>query len=315
MQLSFSYIKVFLRWMVVGGTLFFLAKAFSDHWAEVKSTTLQPWGFSWIVIALCLTLLGHTWAGYVWGLILHSLNQKAQAGWAIQVYLRTNIAKYLPGNVWHYYGRISAAKNKNISFSAATMSVIIESLLMATSALLIALIGSQSLWSELPPAIQKASLIAILGLGVGLLAVHPSFFNWVMKRGRKIKSTFTKEANAEDSFAIAHYPFRPLLGELIFLGLRATGFIFTVLAFHPLPLSQLPLVYTVFSLAWFLGLVVPGAPGGIGVFESAALTLLKPVLPGGVILSSVALYRLISISAEAIGAGLATLSANGYSKR
>jgi glycosyltransferase 2 family protein len=307
MQLNFSHIKVFLRWMIVGGTLFFLVKAFSDHWADVKNTSLQPGGLIWLLLALSLTLLGHVWAGYVWGLILRSLNQKAHAFWAIRVYLRTNIAKYLPGNVWHYYGRISAAKSQNIAFSAATMSVIIESLLMATAALLIALIGSQSLWSELPPSIQKASLIGMGALGIGLLAVHPAIFNWVMQRGRQIKTNLRKAATSEESFAIAHYPMRPLLGELIFLGLRATGFSLTLLAFRPLQLHQLPLIYTAFSLAWFLGLVVPGAPGGIGVFESAALALLKPVLPDGVILSSVALYRVISITAEAIGAGLASV--------
>ena len=59
-----------------------------------------------------------------------------------------------------------------------------------------------------------------------------------------------------------------------------------------------------FSIAWLLGLVVPGAPGGIGVFEAVAIALLGNQLPTGLLISSVALYRLISTLAEALGAGL-----------
>jgi len=52
----------------------------------------------------------------------------------VQIYLQTNIAKYLPGNVWHYYGRISAAVKAGVSGSAATLSVLLEPLLMAAAA-------------------------------------------------------------------------------------------------------------------------------------------------------------------------------------
>lgn len=313
MPLDLSRLKFFLRWLIVGGTLFFLAQALITHWAEVKNITLQPGGILYITLALLIILLGHTWAGYVWGLILISLNQKNRPFWAIRVYLRTNIAKYLPGNVWHYYGRISAAKAENISFSAATVSVIIESLLMATSALLIAMFGSQTFWAILPDRIKQASIFGLFGLCAGLLVIHPLVFNAVIKRGQQLqakitrKSPSTSNAPASQGFVIHRYPLRPFLGEFIFLSIRATGFIWVVMAFHSLSFQQLPLVYTAFSLAWFLGLIVPGAPGGIGVFESAALAMLQPILPSGIILSSVALYRVISIIAEATGAGLVWL--------
>ncbi|MBE9139168.1 UPF0104 family protein, partial [Nodosilinea sp. LEGE 07088] len=62
-----------------------------------------------------------------------------------------------------------------------------------------------------------------------------------------------------------------------------------------------------FSLAWLAGLVIPGAPGGMGVFEAIAVTLLQDTLSMGVVLSAVALYRLVGTVAEAAGAGLAIL--------
>jgi len=70
----------------------------------------------------------------VWTWILYELNQPVSSSQFIQIYLKTNIAKYLPGNVWHYYGRITAAKTAGVSGSAATLSVLLEPLLMAAAA-------------------------------------------------------------------------------------------------------------------------------------------------------------------------------------
>ncbi len=107
---------------------------------------------------------------------------------------------------------------------------------------------------------------------------------------------------------VQHYPLLPLLGELGFLGLRGTGFFFTWLAISPLNPSQIPQLYTAFSFAWLLGLLIPGAPGGLGVFEATAIALLDRHFSAGVILSVVALFRFVSILAEATVAGIATLS-------
>jgi hypothetical protein len=62
-----------------------------------------------------------------------------------------------------------------------------------------------------------------------------------------------------------------------------------------------------FSLGWLLGLVVPGAPGGLGVFEATVLAVLTPRFPAAIVLGGVALYRLNSTLAELLAAGLAVL--------
>jgi uncharacterized membrane protein YbhN (UPF0104 family) len=62
-----------------------------------------------------------------------------------------------------------------------------------------------------------------------------------------------------------------------------------------------------FSLGWLLGLVIPGAPGGLGVFEATVLAVLTPQFPAAIVLGVVALYRLNSTLAEVLAAGLAVL--------
>jgi len=61
-------------------------------------------------------------------------------------------------------------------------------------------------------------------------------------------------------------------------------------------LSQSTLV--IFSLSWSLGLVVPTAPGGVGVFEACLLFLVGRNIPQNAILVSLIYFRVISTSAD-----------------
>ncbi|MHC5733058.1 MAG: UPF0104 family protein, partial [Nostoc sp.] len=89
-------------------------KALKEHWLEVTAIRIEPVGWAIIAIATGVTLLAHIWAGWVWTWVFQQFNQFVNTSLFIQVYLKTNIAKYLPGNVWHYYGRIMAAKGAGV---------------------------------------------------------------------------------------------------------------------------------------------------------------------------------------------------------
>ena len=282
-------LKPYLRWLILGATLFFLLQVLRRHAQEVAAIRLDRSALTMLAIALFVTIVAHIWAGCVWSWILQDLKQPASPSWGIKTYLKTNIGKYLPGNVWHFYGRISAAKGVGIPIAAATLSVLMEPLLMATAALVIALVGNVTHWGW-----------SLLSLAIGLAIVHPRCLNPLLVRLQRSKGT-------AEHWQLQSYPLRPFLGELVFLLLRGMGFLLTLLALTRFDPVQIPRLLGAFSWAWLLGLVIPGAPGGLGVFEATAIALLNGVLPTAVILSLVALYRLISVLAEAIGAGAAWL--------
>ncbi len=301
MKKIWSSVKPYLRWVILGGTLFFLIKAFKDNWQDVAAIRLNSNAWIILFVAFSITILAHTWAGLVWGWILQSFNQPVQYRWVLPIYLKTNIAKYLPGNVWHYYGRILAVTKAGGSLEAATVSVLLEPLLMVAAALLVALTGSSFGWVNIKGNLEVFGL-QILSLGIVCLAIHPRVLNPVLQLLSRLKG---KSSNPD--FQLEHYPLLPLLGELVFLGLRGTGFIVTFVALTSVNPNQILLLFTAFSVAWVLGLVIP-TPGGLGVFETTALTLLNPYFSTGIILSVVALFRLISIMAEVVGACLGFLS-------
>ncbi len=295
-------LKPLFRWLILGGTLFFLAKVLKDNWQEVVAIRVTAAGWAYLAIALGLTLFAHISGGWVWSRTLYELRQPVNPIWVMQAYLKTNIAKYLPGNVWHYYGRVNAAKNAGASLKVAALSVLLEPLLMLAAALLVTLLCSQQILAQygaIALVLQTSALLFILA------AVHPYCLNPLLQLASKLKQK--GEEASTSAQIIDHYPLVPLLGELGFVLLRASGFLATFLAISAIAPADVPLLISAFSLAWLLGLVVPGAPGGVGVFEATAIALLGSQYSPAILLSVVALYRLVSVLAETAGAGLAWL--------
>ena len=54
----------------------------------------------------------------------------------------------------------------------------------------------------------------------------------------------------------------------------------------------------IFYLSWSVGLVVPTAPGGVGVFEASFLLFVGKNIPQNVIFVSLIYFRLISTFAD-----------------
>lgn len=306
MKSLLSIIKPYLRWVIVGGTLFFLLKSFKDHWKEVAHVQITSQGWLCLFLALLVTTIAHFLSGSVWIFTLKTLKHSIKPTWGLQIYLKTNIAKYLPGNVWHFYGRIVALKNQGVSLSVASLSVVLEPLLVAASAFLITLIGlsTGTISLQAIPLNEWVRGLLFLILGGVFVAIHPMMLNPLLKIVKRLKM----KEDESVAIKIDAYPWLPLISSLGFLFLRAVGFTLTIFAFIPVDWTQVPLLFSVFSLAWLLGLIIPGAPGGVGIFETIALIFLKPVFATGLLLSALAVFRVISISAEVSGAGLAVVS-------
>ncbi len=286
------------RWVIFGSTVFFLVHALGTHWQEFQNTHLQPASWRQVLLALGFTLGAHSWAGWVWQLTLQQLGYRVPVLWAIRVYLKTNSAKYLPGNIWHFYGRVRAVQRTGASLGLGVVSVLLEPLLMALAALGWGSLGSPSPWQQLSWA----------GLGVGLMLIHPRFLNPLLLFWSRAKAKLLAQEAGLEVVKLQRYPWALIAGEGVFLTLRGTAFALALAVFTPVALWDLPWAYSGFALAWLVGLIVPGAPAGLGVFELTAVVLLSGLCPFNDLLSAILCYRFISIVAEALGASWAWIT-------
>lgn len=289
--------KPYLRWFILALTLGFILHTLRLNWQQVLTLRFGHYAIAQLLLALGFTLSAHIWSGWVWYGILRLLNAPIAPSPAVIAYLTTNLSKYLPGNVWHYVGRIQFLRSSGTPTGVAITGVVLEPLLMAVAALAIVLITLPS------TVLQIGILVAVL------IAVHPKILNPLLKRlaTAKLKQSEVATESIPPIPELNQYPIRPLLGELGFVILRGLGFLLCFAALSSLGMQDVWTLMGAFSLAWLLGLIVPGAPGGLGVFEATALAVLTPQFPAAIVLGVVALYRLNGTLAEVLGAGLAIL--------
>jgi uncharacterized membrane protein YbhN (UPF0104 family) len=303
----FQPLKPWLKWLILGATIAFLGDQLRRYGAEMLTLPLTASSYAHFGLALGITIAAHLWAGVAWGWILAYLNYPQPHFWSMGVYLRTNIAKYLPGNIWHFVSRVRDSQAQEIPLGISVLSVVLEAFLMMAAASILAL------GSSLPWFLRGSGIVIVLSL------LHPYCLSPILQRLERSKRQQLQEnlavrsatdgnppGNPFDSLSAPplHYPWQPLGGELLFVLLRSIGFLTIVLALHPLAWDRWGSLISGFSVAWVLGLVIPGAPGGLGVFEATAILLLEGFLPASVVLATVTIYRVMSTLAEAIGAGL-----------
>ena len=294
-------VKKFFRWLILGITFFFIIATFKNNWREVIGVKFT--NFTWLMLGLSLFLniIAHTFSAWVWTWILAIFQTKLQGLKAIKIYLITNISKYLPGNIWHFFGRVKAIQDEGDNLAVATVSVVIEPLLMAIAALLITVMSASIgiIEVKFSPIIFLLQLIIIIIILVG---INPKIINPILSKLAKSKSS-------NNSAKLTKYPLLPLLGEIVFLLLRGFAFLLILLAFISVKMSLIFQILSGFSFAWLLGLIVPGAPGGIGIFEATIIaTFNQSFLPPQIVLIVIALFRINSILGELIAAFIAFIA-------
>lgn len=352
-------VKSFLRWAILACTLAFIVREVVQHGQAVAALRLTHKGALLLGWAGLVTLAAHLWAGWVWHWLLQLWQQPGRGRWAMRVYMHTNLHKYLPGNIWHFYGRLRAVQGAGGSLRGAAASVAAEPLLMAVAA-----VGIGAVMSAVANGLSAKTTLTfepyhwgggwvwmggLFGLwAIALTLLHPRLLNPRLRQMSKLKlnkltdtlrsshkpgkspiksvemlvtdgptGSVATAATApiasavkievgtsaeEKMLQLNGYPLKPLLGEMGFVLVRSLGFVLTVMALAPVGATDLPTLVAGFSLAWVAGLVVPGAPGGIGVFETVAIALLNGLFSPALILGSVACYRLVSTLAEVAGA-------------
>jgi glycosyltransferase 2 family protein len=287
-----KYLNTFFRWGIFVAAVFSLGKAVSTHWQELKTLHLLQIAWVYIGLALLFAIVEQLWAALTWGWILQSLRQSVSRRWALVVFLKHAPARYLPGSIWHLYGRIRAAQHKGIALELATLSVILQPMLVMAAACGLSLSGASD------PKLKGLGLLAIL------LTLHPRVLNLFWQLGRYLRGQPTQ------GIGIQHYPLRLMLSAGMFMVLRGFTFLMIVLAFTPLPWAALRPVVSGFGFAWLLSLVIP-SPAGLGVFEASALTILDDFITPALLLGAVAVYRLVLILAELATASGAWMLSEG----
>ena len=278
-------------------TLGFVGWALAGHAAGLRSLAISAQGWWWLVLALGLSWLSLVVNAGAWKVLVGWLGHGTGSTPLVPLYLSSNLLKYLPGGVWHFLQRVRAL-GPSIGTGPALVSVLLEPMLMAVAALLWVPFGG---WQN----------------GLALVAPLPALLllpRWREPLLCRLERSRLRQLNrSEPDLASLPplerlgsgrevYPWMPLMAELVFIASRFSGFWCCIQVFGLTPVLPIGSWMAAFALAWATGLVVPAAPGGLGVFEAVLLLRLGSSVPEAALLALALSYRLVVTLADLLAA-------------
>ncbi len=286
-----------LRLWITILSLSFVGYSISISSEKLSNLSVDRFGIYWLFLALILSVFSIIINAVAWRYLLDWLGYDYRGLGIIRLYLSSNLLKYLPGGIWHFVERLRALRSY-IKPGMALVAVVMEPVLMVSAALFWVPLGG---WQS----------------GLSLLPVIPAIFlipRWrepLISRLEKEKAAQISKLDSGNNLthefenidtARKEYPWPPLLMEMLFLAFRFAGFWCCLGAFSiqsSLPLGEW---LASFTLAWAVGLVVPAAPGGLGVLEAALLLRLGFFVPRAPLLAVLLCYRLIVTLSDVVAA-------------
>ena len=84
-------IKAYLKWIILGVTLFFIVSTFRNNWQAITEVKINFQGWIFLLSSLVITLLAHIWSAFVWIKILQLFKQSFPYVWGFKIYLVRNL--------------------------------------------------------------------------------------------------------------------------------------------------------------------------------------------------------------------------------
>ncbi|MDA9701290.1 hypothetical protein N9V02_05510 [Prochlorococcus sp. AH-736-L23] len=229
---------------------------------------------------------------YAWKYIVKWFGKEFKSNNLVSFYVLTNILKYAPGGVWHFVERFNYIK-KISNTQIALYPTLIEPYFMLCGSFLLASLGL--IFSPF-----------YIFLTVPLAFLNRKFIFLILKRLGSLKGKVfevLRLPNSKDQFEeriniISFFPTRALFLEIGFVLSKFIGFYICLNTFYASNSLNTIFLLVIFSLSWSLGLVVPAAPGGVGVFEACLLLFVGKSIPQNIIIISLVYFRVISTSAD-----------------
>ncbi len=221
------------------------------------------------------------------------------------IYTKSNIMKYIPGNVFQYVGRNELAVRNNLKHADVGLSTVLETLSLSLAALLCAVIYNTRgflLWlSEYGHKYLVGIFILIAVLVIAVLMLIKIFRNTISSYiERYVK--LINEKNASSAIInvligmIQHTVFAILFLVILVNIVNTT-----------IELSNIPIIVGGYLLSWLVGYLTIGSPGGIGVRELVICLLLDGVVPQENVLLAIILFRLVSILGDIVALAYAII--------
>ena len=245
-----------------------------------------------LLISFIFCVLSIYLNAYAWKYIIKWFGEEFNNNNLVSFYVLTNVLKYVPGGIWHFVERFNFIKRIS-NPQIALYSTLIEPYFMLSGSFLLASLGvifsPLYFFLILPLLFLNRKLIYLVLKKLGSLKGKV----FEVLRLPNSKGQFEERINI-----VSFFPSRALFLEIGFVLSKFIGFYICLNSFYPSNSLNIIFLLVIFSLSWSLGLIVPAAPGGVGVFEACLLLFVGKSIPQNIIIISLVYFRVTSTSAD-----------------
>jgi hypothetical protein len=266
---------------------------------EIRWDARRVGGLALAVGLYELTLLSGASA---WHLLLRATGEKPRFAAGLGILAVSQAAKYLPGNVGHYAGRVALAREAGLGTGPVVLTLGLETACAVLAGLAVAAAGlplgggAVEPWRIIAAAVAAAATLVLATVLVRREGVRRRL------RLPEIPSGLSGSLSGQLGTGLAClglYGFNFLV-----FGACAAVLSRTVLG---APAAPLPALTALFAAAWVAGFVTPGAPAGLGVREAVLAGGLRPLVGPGAAFGLPILFRLVTTVGDGAGFGLGWL--------
>lgn len=243
-----------------------------------------------------------------WHCLLRSFGLASRPRASMGIYLSAQIAKYLPGNVGQHIGRIYLASRWGLPSIRVGMTLIVEMLLLVVVSGVLAIPLAPMLLARIQAQGVRTVTLLLVALALSLVAVSIAYFF----RRHAVVSRMMGHLDSvrRDVWSARGAGWLAAAATLIVVGMVSAASSLSALVLAAIPSAGLAIfakVVAVFSAAWVIGFVVPGAPAGVGIREAVLLAGLSPILDPTVAMQVTLLLRGLSLVADVIAFAVGSL--------
>ena len=238
--------------------------------------------------SLALMCLAYLLMFITWIFLTSSMDLKAPVIKAAKFYFLSQLGKYLPGNVGLFLLRLDAYKK--YSKKKVAVAIMIEYIINISGFCVAGLIGLSVLPVDLPKWYKIIPLIMVI---IFILSLNKSI---LFKLVNKVLIKFKKEP-------LEFYPSYPkmllfVLAHTIVGFLIGAAFMFSLKSITTVDNNLFLAISGIYMIATLSGIIMPFAPGGIGIREGVLFIALPVLIPKPAVIIGAIVIRLIVTFAE-----------------
>lgn len=298
-KLNYKNILNIIGYIIVVLSFLYIINSFRKLDINLLKENINFFWIPWITILIIVYAVTVFLYSLSWKYIIEIFSEvKLSIRFISSIYLKANVAKYLPGNVFHFAGRHMLVRKKGVKDKDLVFSNIMEIICLLIFSGIIIFIGFVSGIITIPEIIkEKINLYFLIIAGIVFLILVIGYIIYMKIKKKTINwKLFVKKKSILNILKIT------LLYFFIFIILGLVLYSVTLIVLNiDLNINDIIFVICSFSLAWVLGYIVPGAPGGLGIREAVIIIMLSSKFTEtGALLSSVIL-RGITILGDVLG--------------